>query len=108
MSATKFTPGPWVTHKGHSVVGISAADRDIADTSSKAYYQAFDEEDLANAHLIAAAPDLYAALYACETVMMMVEPRSDKAEYLGALNAAKAALAKARGEPVQAVGVLPG
>jgi hypothetical protein len=50
-----------------------------------------------NARLIAATPDLLAALRHCETVMMIVEPRSHRAEYLEALRGAKAAIAKAEG-----------
>jgi hypothetical protein len=42
--------------------------------------------------------DLYEALYYAETVMLIVEPRSHKAEYLACLKQARAALARARGE----------
>ena len=51
------------------------------------------------ARLLAAAPELYDALMYCETVMMIVQPRSHTAEYLACLAQARAALAKARGEP---------
>lgn len=57
-----------------------------------------EDIDHANANLMAASPDLYAAACAAETVMMIVEPRSAKAEYLAALAQLRAALAKTRGD----------
>ena len=40
--------------------------------------------------------DLYDALESCETVMMIVQPRSHTREYLACLDQARAALARAR------------
>jgi hypothetical protein len=51
-----------------------------------------------HAPLIAAAPDMYEALREVEAIMMTVEPRSDKAEYLAGRQRALAAIAKARRE----------
>lgn len=54
-----FTPGPWTAEPGHAVVYIhSATSRCIAATHAVAYWRGFNDEDLANARLIAAAPDL--------------------------------------------------
>jgi len=47
-------------------------------------------------NLIAAAPDLFEALDACEAAMSIVEPRSNKAQYLEVLEQARAALKKAK------------
>lgn len=58
----KHTPGPWSFQPGDSVVYISGDRTPIAHTDTKAYYQRHDEQDIANARLIAAAPDLLAAL----------------------------------------------
>jgi hypothetical protein len=55
-----------------------------------------DAESVANAHLIAAAPDLYAALEAVVADLYPWMPHKDVGET--AYNAAVAALAKARGE----------
>lgn len=49
----------------------------------------------AEARLIAAAPELLATCDNAEAVMSIVEPRSDKAEYLKALAQLRAAVAKA-------------
>lgn len=71
---TKFTPGPWEIHQGDDGQPIAGI-RERADGRFVALTQ-FDAEDCrtvetandrraecaANAHLIAAAPDLYAAV----------------------------------------------
>ena len=49
----------------------------------------------ADALLIAAAPQMLAALRTVEAVMSIVRPRSDTAEYLAALDQVRAAIAKA-------------
>lgn len=57
------------------------------------------EEAVANAHLIAAAPDLYEALVKCLTQLEILVPERGRVhDELMALLDAKAALAKARGE----------
>lgn len=94
MSEPKFTPGPWLfsSYKsGNSVIVIDGKEFDVATVN-------YPNRD-ANAHLIAAAPELYEAL---EGLL------ADITEYqeinnLGGQNnhwqvKAKAALAKARGE----------
>lgn len=57
------TPGPWVVTPGDSVVAIHSEDgKRVAATNTQTYYQKYTETDMANARLIAAAPDLLAAL----------------------------------------------
>lgn len=57
--AERHTPGPWVIDPGHSVVAVqTASGENIAATTSDNYWQEFTEETLANARLIAAAPEL--------------------------------------------------
>lgn len=90
MSAPKFTPGPWAFEKwfygGHGYRIYSARGaHSIAGTSGHPY-------DFANAQLIAAAPDLYAAL---ETLVGWF---ADDDYDFQKLDDARAALAKARGE----------
>ncbi len=95
MSETKFMPAPWVAS--------------FADDTTEFQVEAFDgghvvcdgggtlvdspEETRANAHLIAAAPSLYAALVA------LADPSTE--DYRDALVMADAALAKARGEATE-------
>lgn len=50
-----------------------------------------------DARLVAAAPTMLAALVYAEAVLSIVEPRSDKAEYLRCLEQVRSALAKAKG-----------
>ena len=83
MNNDKFTPGPWYAEK----FCIWAGDCFVAGTATGQG----DPEQQANARLIAAAPDLLAALYSIAT-----EP---SAIYSGANahigNIARAAIAKA-------------
>ena len=94
----KWTPGPWAVERNKrtwgwvDVVGPSlgvggptqATDLTLADEVKR----------IAEAHLIAAAPDLYAALEAMTARMSLYSGHHDDA--LTAMG--KAALAKARGE----------
>lgn len=97
---TKFTPGPWyLTGSGHGLIvcGPTTTLTDISGVRCLDIIARTDwargEEDDANAHLISAAPDLYAAL------TRMLENELDNYEDGGdAVALAKAALAKARGE----------
>ena len=112
MSEVKFTPGPW------SVVEDIARDRDVnGHAIGDEYIAGFNvesgtkevvscegisgcgDEERANAHLIAAAPDLYEAL---NNVMSEISScLRDEEYYFGTterFDNARAALAKARGE----------
>ena len=90
MSETKFTPGPWFVKRQNP----SPTTGEWMIAGSKPGYLAEIRDcgsgDVqANAHLIAAAPDLYAAL---EEVIRISDRKHD------AWDKAKAALVKARGE----------
>ena len=94
----KHTPGPWMksTHGGISKYSIwSSSGQHIADTNTTKSIGF--ERCAANASLIAAAPDLLEALEDCVAVMdrelaglKVIQPE---------LSAARAAIAKATGEP---------
>lgn len=98
-----FTKTPWVAMPSSEFEDmfdvISPDDKDsdfdihIADV-----HGGLGEEGPANAYLIAAAPEMFAALTEAEACMSIVEPRSDKAEYLRILGAIRTALSKARGD----------
>ena len=99
MSNTKFTPGPWVadtTDPSDVVVWAvpDPSDKLIANIGQRVQQvQVAFDCDIANAHLIAAAPDLYAALYALLKANLSCDD-----DNIDAADAARAALAKARGE----------
>ena len=94
----EHTPGPWMksTHGGISKYSIwSSSGQHIADTNTTKSIGF--ERCAANASLIAAAPDLLEALEDCVAVMdrelaglKVIQPE---------LSAARAAIAKATGEP---------
>lgn len=90
----KHTPGPWTaTERGEFVNAPNG--RDICHI----YGQRTLGEDKANARLIAAAPDLLAALQALAIVAESVAHlRGLEREILPATDAARAALSKALGE----------
>lgn len=93
MSEPKWTPGPWVRDgettsetiwAGCAPSGYGSTGRYIASVHGD------DAEAEDNAHLIAAAPDLYAALEMAQ-LWLDVDGRFD-------MQGINAALAKARGE----------
>lgn len=81
MSA-KHTPGPWTQHEGE----VRAKNYGLI---SRSYYGKPDGEGVANARLIAAAPELLQALQG------MVDYYGTASANIEALEAARAALAKA-------------
>jgi hypothetical protein len=97
----KHTPGPWKSvHDPHypGMMVVEGPEMPITIITSaigvdfKSYVRR-----VANAHLIAAAPDLLAALEACESAMqscMADFNQYDQAAY----DAARAAIARAKGE----------
>lgn len=111
-TTTKFTPGPWVagvSSDGH-VVSMGEAiqtpwsfashlrwecahliDEDEDCEQGRAQFQ----ESSANAHLIAAAPELYAV---AEAALYLADLGSDDPVLVEFRDKARAALAKARGE----------
>lgn len=54
MTETKFTPGPWHTRLGMRTIQVTAGEY--------VWPIGYKEDAVANADLIAAAPDMYAAL----------------------------------------------
>ena len=96
MSETKFTPGPWLfsSYKsGNSVIVIDGKEFDVATVN-------YPNRD-ANAHLIAAAPELYEALSHLEPYLDAIICYASTIEehpQNGYILETKAALAKARGE----------
>lgn len=120
MSDTKFTPGPWRLHRPENrILEIRGAEEEVV-----VHWQGFDAAGtsipttVANAHLLAAAPEMKEALellYAWETDFYDVQDRAEKLglpaiEYVGSSSymdtwletniygPVKAALRKARGE----------
>jgi hypothetical protein len=108
---TKFTPGPWKAYFGGEnnrvLIGIGEETGEgIADCGDRYWRGQFgmwrgkDEDAAANAHLITAAPDLYAALSKAREFVRIFTPREDhlgdKAKDVAI--AIDAAMAKARGE----------
>lgn len=88
MDDRKWTQGDWYA-SGYRVEAFRGRDEDGAD-----YWENVAElENERDAHLIAAAPDLYAALDAARIILAEHEPHP-----LPVLAQALAALAKARGE----------
>ena len=96
MSETKWTPGPWRINECRYGFSIHSNDTVIVNTE--------DEEgrfgpihDESSAHLIAAAPDLYAALEQCLALAELKYGNTDDiASHV--FGECRAALAKARGE----------
>jgi hypothetical protein len=99
VNAAQFTPGPWKAHIQRSKQGddlgwivefnngrIGWASLAYADINREA--EKDDPAREANAHLMAAAPRMYAALEGC---ILALDPCPQRSE-------AKAALAKARGD----------
>jgi hypothetical protein len=112
---TKWTPGPWEkmlgTHGRNKVCasyscinGLSAlftiADVNVPEESERGYTDDAFNPDVAaaNTSLIAAAPDLYAALEGVLGAMLLSSSFSFDTLTRNASEAGYAALAKARGE----------
>lgn len=100
----KWTPGPWAVTDNRDLNGAYWIETDLFESLAEVRPGSTEAEEmgdtLANAHLIAAAPDLYAAL---ETLRSYAEgqiadglPHSPTLP--SAIGMAKAALNKARGE----------
>lgn len=105
---TKFTPGPWSTHivsddpsYGYEMIVVGA--EPVGAPWQVCAVNGFDDESgesRANAHLIAAAPELYEALNWLVHVDHGVGKaglKPEEGEQKAALQAGIAALAKARG-----------
>lgn len=128
MNATKFTPGPWVLENGADIFGplggdsgdgLNCDDNDAWQVAEVGYYQTFVDGELvdlgenvrkSNAHLIAAAPELYEALEEAEKDLVAAQVNARRAAahdpaWSGvseaiqpSIDRARAARAKARGD----------
>lgn len=95
QNETKFTPGPWFTKReGWSTVYVEARIDGgmIQEVAACGPTDAGQDQQQANARLIAAAPDLYEALEIAREYALFVSAETDD------LARIDAALAKARGE----------
>jgi hypothetical protein len=104
MSETRFTPGPWVYgHQSATVQALPEYMQVAHCMSEPGCGMLHDMEEVrANARLIAAAPDLYAALEDAVATLPMVVCRCRGDGFVcsrcKALASAESALARARGE----------
>lgn len=99
MTETKFTPGPWKYKKGRK----SHHEWSNLFTAKRGRTFLFGCEGLSesDSHLIAAAPDLYAALSLFMEYNELMDEGDDVAgmlKYAELMEAAPKALSKARGE----------
>ena len=94
MNKPKFTPGPWwVLHEGSSEVSAQADGTCICYLNFDPLPKEETKKHLANACLIAAAPDMYAEL---ERIADVLEDPEDCGEI--SLDRINSVLRKARGE----------
>ena len=103
-AAGKHTPGPWYIDEA----GICSADEMVAQVCYADDYFGVAEEDipaaaharlLANAHLIAAAPEMYEALKQLLAFGRREWALDLEAEMEGVISVADAAIARAEGRP---------
>ena len=100
---TKFTPGPWraslddfgdyaIQPAGQELAVAAVVNGDARGLLGEA------SEHAANAHLIAAAPEMYEALQAIDwSAVLLWRDRGDEVVSEEAIKAVRAALAKAEG-----------
>lgn len=101
MSTPKWTPGPWRWQNQQDICRsrLIGAHGEVLDHSAYEgmwFARYDDDEDAANANLIAAAPELYEALDNMLSEIRAFEASSDAV--FGSTFLAEAAMAKARGE----------
>lgn len=97
MSEPKFIQGPWGRNR-YMVYALNPLDSGMVSfTCHVGKAVCTEEEQAATAHLIAAAPDLYAALDEL-TTKLVIDDEEGLIEYAEPIIKARAALAKARGE----------
>lgn len=100
-SETKWTPGPWVQRPRGSLMVCGSDDRHIANVWHEPGGK--DDRSQHDAPLIASAPELYACLDAAAADLARIvsayrETDPVHAELTETITAARAALARARGE----------
>jgi hypothetical protein len=104
----KHTKGPWHIGAGNGEGSVFADEgRTRLEQGGTTLYSICnvtrgwnDSEDAANARLIAAAPDLLAALIECERIANELFQETGLHEYMHASDRAREAIAKATGEQV--------
>lgn len=99
MSA-KFTPGPWKVGRANQHLVMVADGRSVGleICRAKAFVSEYREQSLANARLIAAAPEMYEALKLAEiTTNELCAGQHPENACWEILHAIRAALAKAEG-----------
>lgn len=92
MEEAKFTPAPWKVWGDWAIKDCTKAENLIAQ---------FEDGNFANAHLIAAAPEMYAMLERTASIIKMAEETDYQcygAEMREDVAAINELLAKARGE----------
>ena len=98
MTKPTFTPGPWIIDPDETLpLAVIVDDENgtgIAEISVKPRREA-SAEVVANANLIAAAPELYAAL---DAIVGRIWEHDERTEFYKAEDRGRATLAKARGE----------
>lgn len=106
MTEAKHTPGPWhgTTYIDPSSIAISSEDREERSAVpvcevSVGFNEPFNGEQIANARLIAAAPDMLEAAKNARTVILnFVEAHGDSGASL-IIRQLDSAIAKATGAP---------
>lgn len=96
MSAPKWTPGPWIVEGRGPNMKVIFAGLTPGNRLSPCFLADDDQE--ANAHLIAAAPELYEALCRLIPPEQEFHMRETPGDFHEDWHSALAALAKARGE----------
>lgn len=99
QSKSSFTPGPWRANESHDYIEPTGGSPIICEFDKiDPVFALGDDERIANAHLIAAAPELLAALeqfvQACDTA----PPVHFIGHIVKACEVARAAIVKAKGE----------
>jgi hypothetical protein len=91
---TRHTPGPWRVFDVLTDVEIVTDRKDALETESIVQFKG-QRNAKANARIMAAAPEMLAALELCEDVLAKLARLDDGTPSISALDAARAALAKA-------------
>jgi hypothetical protein len=93
---SKHTPGPWVNHGRITQSGLPHSAIAAKTLIARIYSEAFGDVDqeIANANLMAAAPDLFEALRLCYDHCRLYHP---EVEHNNVGEAVRSALAKATG-----------
>lgn len=96
MTERKWTKGKWSVKSRRTRVEEAAVVTDDLDTPYHIYVAQYCDE--ADAHLIAASPEMYEALEALVDLQNGPPLIREQVEWNSAMDRARAALAKARGE----------